>query len=464
MHMARTNLLEEFSRRQEGAVAIIFGLTLMIMLAAAGIAVDYARALNIKSNLQADLDAAVLGAAAQVLSGDADENAVASTYFGDNWKAKHSVSQVELNIAKVNDGTGVAGTATVTVPTLIMRLFGHENIPVSATSEALKTSQDVEVALVVDTTGSMSGTKLEALKQASNTLIDTAYEKPDADQHVKISIVPFAQYVNVGMANRNASWMSVPADSSENKESCGYTSPVIGTSNCRMETFTGYNDGVPYTYQSQVCDYQYGPEEYQCTPYVETSTWTGCAGSRDYPLDTLDEQYGTPVPGVMNNTCGSELSPLSNDKDALKSQVDAFVATGETYIPAGLFWGWTTLSKEVPFNQARGYGEKVGGNPVRKILVLMTDGANTMSPNYPYHWGNDATQSNTLTAELCTNIKAKGIETFTVAFEVTDQATKDLLKDCATSSTNFFDASDSTQLEMAFQSIAKDFTPLRLAQ
>ncbi len=144
---------------------------------------------------------------------------------------------------------------------------------------------------MLDTTGSMAGPKLTALKNASKTLVETAFEKPDADEHVKISLVPFAQYVNVGMEYRNASWMNVPADSSIAHDGCGFDSPVIGTSNCRTETFTGNNDGVPYSYESEVCDYEYGPPVYQCTPCTETITWNGCAGPRNYPLNTLDEQY-----------------------------------------------------------------------------------------------------------------------------------------------------------------------------
>ncbi len=99
-------------------------------------------------------------------------------------------------------------------------------------------------------------------------------------------------------------------------------------------------------------------------------------------------------------------------------------------------WGWRALSKHEPFDQGVGYGEIVDGMKVRKVLVLMTDGMNTKSPIYPSqdpinpsHDGSDAALANTLTAELCTNIKAKGIAIYSVAFEVPDDSIKDILRD-----------------------------------
>ena len=65
-------------------------------------------------------------------------------------------------------------------------------------------------------------------------------------------LVPFAQYVNVGMANRNASWMAVPPDTTTTTiYQCWDTYPNAVKSNCRMVTYTGYDDGVPYTYSSR---------------------------------------------------------------------------------------------------------------------------------------------------------------------------------------------------------------------
>lgn len=56
----------------------------------------------------------------------------------------------------------------------------------------------------------MSGARLKTLKTAATNLVNTLTADPKAD--VKIAVVPFAQYVNTGVARRNEPWMNVPAD------------------------------------------------------------------------------------------------------------------------------------------------------------------------------------------------------------------------------------------------------------
>src|SRR5690606_35925981 len=86
---------------------------------------------------------------------------------------------------------------------------------------------------------------------------------------IKMGVVPFANYVNVGLHNRGAKWLSIPDDKTENvKGYCYMTRDVTGSSNCREET--AYADGVPYTYQA--CDYTYGPEREVCVPDSEVTT------------------------------------------------------------------------------------------------------------------------------------------------------------------------------------------------
>jgi Flp pilus assembly protein TadG len=461
--MTFSQKLRLFPARQDGGVAIVFGLALVTLLLFAGIAIDYARAYSVELELQSDLDAAILRAASE-LNDPSEIQDAASKFFGANWKAKHSVSNVSLRVRKSGDNK-VLGIATVTVPTTLMKLGGFDTIDLSAVSEVEIAGGNVELAMVLDTTASMAGSKLDALKNAAKSLVDVAYEAPDADEHVKVSIVPFGQYVNVGLPHRHASWMSVPNDSSTPKSWCGMDEHIVtGTSNCRMETVNTTQDGVPYSYQTEVCDHTYAPPTYMCYNWTETQTWNGCAGSRDSPLDKTDDQYSTKVPGIMNAVCGSPITPLTNDKPAIKQQIEALTAAGDTYIPSGLMWGWTVLSSAEPFTEAVSYGHKVDGKPVHKVMVLMTDGFNTLSPVYPEHTGGDRTQSNALTAELCANVKAKDIDIYTVAFDVSDNAVKSILEACASGGGKFFEADDEEELTAAFRNIAKDFSPLRLAR
>jgi Flp pilus assembly protein TadG len=454
--------LTALARQNDGNVAVTFALSLAVLCLAGGLAIDYARAFGTQAMMQADLDAAVLGAAKK-MADPAAVQAAAERMFNANWAKKHNVKNVQISVEQSNPRT-LVGTAKARVPTTLMGIAGLTGVNVHARSEVEVAGNEIELSLVLDTTASMSGTKIAALKTSAKMLIDDVYDAPEADQHVKISIVPFGQYVNVGLANRNQSWMQVPADTQTPRQDCRNRQQVTGTSNCRMVNRNGEHDGVPYSYQEQVCDYTYGPPVYSCENYTEYNTWHGCVGSRNSPLDTQDSNWSSAAPGIMNAWCGTEVQALSNDKAALAAQIDSLTTSGDTYIPAGLFWGWTTLSKSAPFSQARDYGEIVDGKPVRKIMVLMTDGFNTLSPNYPEHNDNDRHEANDLTSELCTNIKAQNIELFTVAFEVSNNSMKHILRDCATTRGHFYDADSADQLSQAFQTIAASFTPLRIAK
>ncbi len=461
--------LRRFARDNHGGIAVIFACCLLVLGLSAGIAIDYGRSMSIRTSLQNDLDAAIIAAAARSAEDD-DLKSATQAFFDANWHAKHGVgANISVDVAK-SDTNVISGMARASVPTLFMGLAGINEVAVSVASQIELAGENAEIALVLDTTASMSGWKLDALKNATGELIDAAYSRPGSENNVKISLVPFDQHVNVGLANRNAPWMSVPADTSSTNEYCYTHVPVIGSSNCRMETFTATNDGTPYTYQAEVCDYDYGPPESRCDMVTDNLTWHGCAASRDYPLDVRDEDFATPVPGAQNVMCGSEVTPLTNDPDLLKSNVNNFVATGETYIPSGLFWGWTTLSKHAPFDEASDYGQRIDGKPVKKILVLMTDGFNTKSPRYasetpqPRNDGTDTTLANQRTAELCQNIKDKGIEIHTVAFDVADVAVKSLLEECASGPSEFYDATDAAELASAFSTIGANLSPLRIAR
>lgn len=455
---ARSRML----RDESGATLIMFAGLFAVLAMTIGVGLDYARAFAVQSSLQRDLDAAILAGAMQASEDGLDAETISEKYFGDNWTTLHKSGSVTVSVTE-SEGK-IKAAANVPVPMTLMRIAGFTDLTVDAKSAVSFGGRDVEMALVLDTTKSMSGQKLDDLKAAATKLIETAYKGPDADKYVKVALVPFAQYVNVGLANRNAVWMDVAPDSTTTEQQCGDVTPIIGQSNCRTETATAYDDGTPYTYEYQTCDYQYGPPEYQCNDVTKTYTWNGCAGSRTYPLNTRDEQYTNRVPGIMNVSCSSELQPLTNDKSLLTSKIQAMVAKQETYIPSGLAWGWRVLSKIKPFSEGLDKNATTNGRRVRKMLVLMSDGANTKSPKYPDHTATQVSEADSLTVELCSNIKADGIEIFTVAFDITDSSVIEKMRGCASDLSNFFQTATGVELEQAFQTIAHSTRSVSLSE
>jgi hypothetical protein len=135
---------------------------------------------------------------------------MAQDFFNANWRKKHGVKDdVKFDVAKPSD-TSIRGSAEVNVPTTFMSLAGIISFDVRVTSEIKLARESVEVAQVLDVTNSMAGSKIDALKSSANGLIDKAFAGEGSRDTINVALVPFADYVNVGMENRNEPWISVP--------------------------------------------------------------------------------------------------------------------------------------------------------------------------------------------------------------------------------------------------------------
>ena len=107
------------------------------------------------------------------------------------------------------------------------------------------------------------------------------------------------------------------------------------------------------------------------------------------------------------------------------------------------------------------------GQPkLRKIAVLMTDGAydTQLDVSYP----DISTQSQQIQANavaICTNMKAKGIEVYTVGFDLQgDHNAINTLSSCASDANHFFNAANNgTDLEAAFREIALRISALHIS-
>ena len=76
--------------------------------------------------------------------------------------------------------------------------IGYDRWPVTAAAAADVAYGRYEVALVLDTTGSMAGGKLAAMKDAVEGLIDSMSSQVKGKDRLKFALVPFSTFVNVG--------------------------------------------------------------------------------------------------------------------------------------------------------------------------------------------------------------------------------------------------------------------------
>lgn len=185
--------LGAFAGDRAGNFAMLTALAAVPILGAAGLAVDYANTSRMKVELQQALDAAVLAVAQRGDNiSEAEARQVASAYLTGNLANAYTDMQV------LRDGTAVTLSARTSVPLAFGGLFGYDKWPVRAASTADMAFASYEIALVLDTTGSMQGGKLKAMKDAVIGLIDDLSARVDDRERLKFALVPFSSFVNVG--------------------------------------------------------------------------------------------------------------------------------------------------------------------------------------------------------------------------------------------------------------------------
>jgi Flp pilus assembly protein TadG len=458
---------KSFFANASGASAIMFAIGAVPIVMAVGAATDILRMNDTQTLLQGATDAAAL-AGANFSSSAVDSAKVKQSVH--DYLVANGALDILKTVGKLESGFDKSKSKFFVrlngkIDTTFMSIAGYKTLNVGGYSEVAVGSQAIEIALVLDNTASMSSEgRLIALKSSAKDFVNTVLDNKPPGGYVKIGIVPFADYVNVGMGNRKASWMNVPPDTTTvQKNVCNVTYPNATSSNCHDEQGTYSNDGVPTPYTYQVCNWNMGAPVTVCADQTWDNKWYGCVGSRNSPLDTGISQPATKYPGILNTTCPNPITLLTDVKSNLINQIDSMVAVGETYIPSGLVWGWNLLDSQEPLTVAKSAAAMQAINGV-KSLVLMTDGDNTKSPDYPYHWGNDPVLADKITAQLCDNLKADGINVYTVAFKVSKQSSKDLLNECASSSDQAFDASNDAGLKAAFANIASSLSAVRLTK
>ena len=452
-----------FKKNISGNVSVMFGATAMSVLMAAGAAIDYNGMVKQRRVFQGYADSAVLAASRSGETKMGELQKIAAAFVDAN-----NVSGLKLKtqFSMTKDGHGQV-QVTGDYDTVMMGLFGKKTAGLDVVAEApMGAEEPVHLSLVLDVTASMSGTKMSTLQTAATELV-TQLESLNSNS-LQMSVVPFSQYVNIGLSRRTEIWLDVAADTTTaGVETCYMKKDQISKSGCTTTTSptsTCYNDGVPYscgggTYET-CTTYEYGPEyEYCYTPSDSTSSWNGCVGSRIAPYHLRAEYGASQIPGLHNVSCPVEIQPLTADLTAIKSTISSLSASGNTYIPSGLVWGWRTLDVKMPLTEAAGTASK---NP-KKVMILMTDGANTLSKVGTLHSGSDAADANDITKKMCNEIKADKIDIYTIAYEVTDFDVKSVLRNCATSPSNYFDASNAAALKEAFKKIGAMLIKVRLS-
>jgi Flp pilus assembly protein TadG len=176
-----------------GNFAIFGGILCIPLVMGAGLAIDLSTISQYRSELQQAIDAATLAVAREGKAiSDEEAQAIADTFIATNLDPNHT------RLTVVRQETLVSVRAETRAPMAFGALFGYDEYPVVAAASADTAYATYEVALVLDTTGSMQGGKLVAMKDAVSGLIDTMSNQVNDKNKLRFSLVPFSSFVNVG--------------------------------------------------------------------------------------------------------------------------------------------------------------------------------------------------------------------------------------------------------------------------
>jgi len=189
--------------------------------------------------------------------------------------------------------------------------------------------------------------------------------------------------------------------------------------------------------------------------------------------------YG-PVAGP-NLTCPMPMLGLSGSRPQILATIDRMSpVVGATHNDVGLRWGLRALSPRSQWEHffgntghaPRNYGPANG----KKAIILITDGENSESRDFPGYWGCSDTNvpgcagsvnTNTLNTrmlEWCTAIREDyEIELYTVAVNVNNPTALNLLRQCAGSADHAF-AGDASQLRASLDAISSSIFSLHIKE
>lgn len=415
-----------FRKDEDGAIAMLFGLTAILLFMCAGMGMDFARAHQASTKAGNAIDTATLAAAKAMREdpsiSDAALLTIAQQYFDANitnaGRGITSWNPVTFPSAPDRETGTVRAAVTGSVGTYFARVAGpsFEQIAISKNSTVNYNLKDIELGMALDVTGSMcepnsqpctTGPKIGALKSAAKDLIDIMM--PDGGtpgRKVRIGLAPYAPKVRLPAALATTVTDGASSDGCVVERSGSYA----------------YDDDAP------------GP-----------GRWIGATG------------------GSCINTA-NVVTPLTeqSDKLTLKTKIDNLFAQGGTAGHIGLAWAWYMIAPDwqTTWNLPAPVAPYKDPKTIKAVL-LMTDGIF----NTAYYNG---TNSENQARQICTNLKNNAthdVIVYAVAFQAPASA-KSFLQDCASSpgSPHFFDAADEATLRQAFKDIGTSLNNLRLTQ
>jgi len=436
-----------FIGHERGNVAMIFAVALVPLLGFVGAAIDYSRTTAARSSMKVALDSAAL-----MVSKDLGSNPTmsakeisdkATAYFNALYtnSASTPITVTASYTTNTKDGSTVSLTGSGSVTTDFMKMVGFPQMGINGSSTTTWGSTRMRVAMALDVTGSMKDDgKMKAMQDAAKSLIDTLKAASRMNEDIYVSVIPFAQMVNVNTTNKNADWLKW-----DEYGSCS-SSSYATKAKCQAAGRTW-------------------------TASTNKNAWNGCVTDRDQPYDTTnDAPSGTArYPAYQYNACPEAILGMTSvytDANAkiVKDLIDDLSPNGGTNQAIGMAWAWRTLQIGTdPFPAPA----KDSNYKYTDAIILLSDGMNTID-----RWYGNGSQWSTQVDDrqklLCDNIKASSngatpTVIYTIQVNTDGDPESAVLKYCADTG-NFYPTSTASGIAAAFSAIGNSLNKLRVSR
>lgn len=393
-----------FVRSERGTILPFNIIAVVVLVMFGALAVNTVRLENSRSTAQATLDICVLNAAA--LKQTLDERQVFSDCVAKNNFPGRITS---LSVSEGYSSKSVTATASTEVESWFLRRFivdgdeqyaNPDEFEVRTTSGAAERVGNVEVALVLDVSGSMlDNGRMTNMKEAARNFVTTLLAD-DTEGRVSITLVPYNGQVNLGP--RLATKYNLQGAPSGNRDvyvqSLGaWRTWNLNNSRCAdlpASVYTANSAEIPRTLALPATTFA---DSFSATSTSSLSTYV-TPGSTSVQSGAVLNPANTWCPPTVGNwvrlpdqTAAGQQSTVATPLQrigSLHASINALTAEGATSINAGMRWGLALLDPSMrsiynEFIQSGEMPSRLNGRPLSyndpdtmKIVVLMSDGSN----------------------------------------------------------------------------------------
>jgi len=459
---------------QRGAVLVIFGILLIMLIGFAALAIDVGRWYTVRSELSKSVDAAAIAGAKNISNpylGVDGHLRLAEEIGRQNFSAGYLMTPqsgagaVTFNAEGLEDHKiRVAGT--VNSPGNLAAVFGIDQVPTASAGVARK--NEVEIMLVLDRSGSMGSpsSKIADLKTAAKSFISYFEDTQDQD---KMGLVSFATTVKVDVAlgNNYVTAMTgkinaMNANGATNAEdslaqagdvSKGGLPDYSGVpGDKRVQQFViFFSDGMPTALRD---NFKYNNTNYDGVVYGQGSSGHANCLTTDYAYMSVANGLQKPT----SSTTGDYITDTGSRTDVNPARTGDGKSTATTtcrqctqYDRRGNCISWNGMLNtkwylfESGLGTVPGYGTESCSIPMNRLLPYFCNAARQLALNNAQ------------------TLKDRYVKIYVIGLGSSNDIDEDYLKSLSSGDSFTYIAPTSGELKAIFNSIAKDIK-LRLVQ